>query len=302
MLKGRLGLATSRVPHNERAGLLYLERGTLSARDGTLAFLQGQGLEGPMPPGEYDVPIQGISIILLGPGSSVTHDALRLLARANTALAAVGMDGVRCYTAPPLMSDQSALARAQTTAWADLKQRNAVARQMYAWRMGKKLPYRDIAALRGIEGAHVRESYKIIADRIGIKWKGRRYDRANPEGADMPNQAINHAASAVEAAALIAVYATATIPQLGFIHEDSGHSFALDIADLFRAEITVPCAFRAAKEAMKGQGTVERLARRETGRALSAHKVIPDMIKRIKALFDKETASDMQQIGKPPCP
>jgi hypothetical protein len=39
-------------------------------------------------------------------------------------------------------------------------------------------------------------------------------------------------ASAVEGAACIAVAATATIPQLGFIHEDSGQSFVLDVADL----------------------------------------------------------------------
>ena len=39
-------------------------------------------------------------MILLGPGSTVSHDALRLLARHGTVLAAVGEDGVRFYTAP----------------------------------------------------------------------------------------------------------------------------------------------------------------------------------------------------------
>ena len=52
-------------------------------------------------------------MILLGPGSTVSHDALRLLAHARTALAAVGEDGVRCYTAPPLIPDRSGLARSQ---------------------------------------------------------------------------------------------------------------------------------------------------------------------------------------------
>ena len=61
---------------------------------------------------------------------------------------------------------------------------------------------------------------------------------------DLPNQALNHASSAVEAAAAIAVAATATIPQLGFIHEDAGQSFVLDIADLYRVEVTIPCAFK----------------------------------------------------------
>ena len=41
MLKGRLGLDSANVPHADRAGCLYLARGTLTTRDGTLAFLQG---------------------------------------------------------------------------------------------------------------------------------------------------------------------------------------------------------------------------------------------------------------------
>ncbi|MFN2244463.1 MAG: type I-E CRISPR-associated endonuclease Cas1, partial [Anaerolineae bacterium] len=52
-------------------------------------------------------------MILLGPGSTVTHDALRLLARHGTLMAAVGEDGVRCYTAPPLLPDRSDIARRQ---------------------------------------------------------------------------------------------------------------------------------------------------------------------------------------------
>jgi CRISPR-associated protein Cas1 len=97
------------------------------------------------------------------------------------------------------------------------------------------------------EGARVKELYRITAEQKGIRWVGRRYDRQNPTAADLPNQAINHAASAIEAAAAIAVAATATISQLGFIHEDSGQSFVLDVADLVRDTVTVPCAFKLAR-------------------------------------------------------
>lgn len=292
MLKGRLGLEMSRIPHADRASLLYLARGQLVARDGTLAFLRGPEPDEVLPPGEYGIPVQAVSMILLGPGSSVSHDALRLLARANTALAAVGEDGVRCYTAPPLLPDSSALARRQAMAWADPTKRVDVARRMYAWRLGEVLPHRDITVLRGIEGARMKETYRLMAQRIGVPWRGRRYDRAHPGAADLPNQALNHAASAVEAAAAIAVTATATIPQLGFIHEDAGQSFVLDVADLFRDTMTIPCAFKAAKAAEAGRESVERLTRREAGRALAVQGVIPGMIERIKALFEAEPAVD----------
>lgn len=287
MLKGRLGLDTARVPYADRAGLLYLARGALTARDGTLAFLQGQPEPGDaLAPGDYAIPLQGVSMILLGPGSTVSHDALRLLAHARTALAAVGEDGVRMYTAPPLIPDRSGLARLQARLWADDDLRLMTARRMYALRLGEVLPHRDLDVLRGIEGARMKESYRLIAGQIGIAWHGRRYDRASPMAADLPNQALNHAASAVEAAAAIAVAATATIPQLGFIHEDAGQSFVLDIADLYRAEVTIPCAFRAARDAGRQGGNLERLTRRLTGQALARDGIIPAMIDRIKALIE----------------
>lgn len=157
---------------------------------------------------------------------------------------------------------------------------------MYAWRLGEVLPHRDLDVLRGIEGARMKETYRLIAQQVGITWQGRRYDRADPLAADPANQALNHAASAVEAAAAIAVAATATIPQLGFIHEDPGQSFVLDIADLYRAEVTIPCAFRAARDLSKQDGNIERLTRRLTGQALAREGVIPAMIERIKALIE----------------
>ena len=290
MLKGRLGLDSAKVPHRDRAGLLYLARGALTARDGTLAFLQGPtAATDTLTPGDYAIPLQGVSMILLGPGSTVSHDALRLLAYARTALAAVGEDGVRLYTAPPLIPDRSGLARRQARLWADDAKRIDVARRIYAWRLGKVLPHRSLDVLRGIEGARMKESYRLHAQRAGIVWRGRRYDRANPGAADLPNQALNHASSAVEGAAAIAVAATATIPQLGFIHEDPGQSFVLDIADLHRDSITIPCAFRAAKRvAERSDDNIERLTRRLTGEALARERVIPAMIDRIKFLFEEE--------------
>ena len=114
-------------------------------------------------------------------------------------------------------------------------------------------------------------------------------DRANPTAADLPNQALHHAASAVEGAAAIAVAATATIPQLGFVHEDSGQSFVLDAADLFRDAVTVPCAFKAVALVQKRPGEVpERLVRRTVAERLRRDAVIPTMIDRIKDLFAQE--------------
>ncbi|MFG1307136.1 type I-E CRISPR-associated endonuclease Cas1e [Xanthobacter autotrophicus] len=285
MLPGRLGLETARLPHSDRHGLVSLDRGRLTVEEGCLTFDCAGG--GVTPAGRYGLPHQSVSLIVLGPGSSVSHDALRLLARHGVGLVATGEDGVRFYTAQPLLPDFSHLARAQTRFWADEgRGRIMVARRMYALRLGEVLPHRDIAVLRGIEGARMKETYRIAAERAGIRWSGRRYDRQNPLAADAPNQALNHAASAVEGAAAVAVAATATIPQLGFIHEDSGQSFILDVADLVRDTVTIPCAFKAAALVQKRPGeNLERVARRLTGERLRRDGVIPRLIDHIKTLL-----------------
>ncbi len=289
MLKGRLGLETARVPHSDRHGLLWLERGELSVIDGCLHF--GRGADSLMPTLDQ-IPHQAVSMILLGPGSSVTHDALRLLARHGTLLAAVGVDGVRSYTAPPLMPDRSDVARRQAELWGNPRRRIAVARRMYALRLGEILPHRDLDTLRGIEGSRVKVFYKLMADKHGVAWKGRHYDRGNPNAADIPNQAINHAATAVQAAAAIAVQALAALPPLGFIHEDSGQSFVLDIADLFRDTVTLQIAFTAARQAEESDQTIDRLVRREAAKVFRKQKVIGSMIDKIGQVLQLEELPD----------
>lgn len=289
MLKGRLGLETARIPHADRHGLLWLARGNLTVEDGTLRFRTAGG--GALPPGDYAVPFQMVSCIVLEPGTTVSHDALRLLSRHGTGLVAVGEDGVRFYASMPFGPDDSTLARRQALAWSDPAARLRVARRMYAWRFGEFVPEEDISVLRGIEGARMRETYRQLAERYGVPWTGRKYDREEPERNNPVNQAINHAASAVEGAAMLAVAATGALPQLGFIHEDSGQSFCLDIADLWRSALTVPCAFAAVRNCSADiRISLEREVRRLVGRMIVEQRVIPSMIDRIKELFSADDA------------
>lgn len=285
MLAGRLGLAQAGIPHADRHGLLWLGNAKLWVEDGSIVFSTSGcgGLEA----GTYRVPFQGISMLVLEPGTSVTHDVLRLAARHGVVLAAVGEGGVRHYTAPPLSPDRSEVARRQARTWADPDTRAQIARRMYAWRFQAVLPSHDLDILRGIEGRRARETYKLVAQRFGIAWKGRKYDRADPAAGDLPNQALNHAATAIYAAAGLATAAVGAIPQLGFIHESSGVSFCLDIADLYRDDVTLPLAFQAAKECQRDPSlSVERYVRRLCVTEFRRSDLVASMIDRIKELFD----------------
>ncbi len=133
MLRGRLGLETARIPHADRHGCIWIQRGTLYVEDGTLRFTTSGASD--LAAGDYAIPFQTISAIIIGPGTSVTHDSLRLLARHGTGLIAAGEDGVRFYASMPFGTEESALARRQVAIWTDAATRVAAARLMYAWRL-----------------------------------------------------------------------------------------------------------------------------------------------------------------------
>lgn len=292
-LKGRLGLETARVPHTDRHGLMWLERGRLAVEKGNLVFTTAgtDALEA----GAYDIPFQQISNLLLGPGTVISHDALRLLARHQTGVLAVGSKGVRLYAqSMPFGPDRSKRARQHARLWNDEKKRIDVARKMYAIRLGGELPdyTRDLNTLRGIEGTRVKRVYENLAQQYGVDWDGRRYDRHDPDSNDLINKAINHAVTAMYAAARIAVAVTGTIPQLGFIHESSGRAFALDIADMFRSSMALPVAFRATKQCkQRGHKDIEPTTRKLAGRTLRQDDIIPQMIDRIKEVLDVDDDS-----------
>jgi len=297
MFKGRLGLKTARIPHADRHGLIWLEHGRLLVENGNLVFTTA-GTDD-LTKGSYQIPFQTVSNILLAPGCTVSHDAMRILARHGTGLLAIGSNGVRFYAASmPLGPDRSQLARVQARLWANESTRIAVAKRMYFLRLGEHLPHTTMDALRGAEGRRMKEIYKMLARQYEVAWNGRRYDRARPDEDDMINTAINHASSALRAAAMIAVTVVGAIPQLGFIHESSGASFALDIADLHRASVALPTAFAATRQAQTtGLADVESLTRRMIGAQLRRQNVIPEMISEIKELLDANDSDCDQECA-----
>jgi CRISPR-associated protein Cas1 len=150
--------------------------------------------------------------------------------------------------------------------------------------------------LRGVEGARMRETYRQLSRSYGIDWAGRRYDRQRPDSDDLPNQAINHAATAAEAAAMVATAVAGALPQLGFIHEDSGISFCLDIADLYRHSVTLPVAFAALRDYLRlpepRVQTLESLVRKEAGRAFRRERLVAAMLEKIKELLADDSDRD----------
>ncbi|RMG37858.1 MAG: type I-E CRISPR-associated endonuclease Cas1 [Methanobacteriota archaeon] len=281
---GRLGVAGVRTPYSDRHGLIFLSHGNLVVESGCLVFYSA-GSDS-ISPGKYDIPYQTISVIMIGPGTTVSHDAIRLMAANGNIFLATGENGVKIYSAPPFGKEDSSLARKQAKLWAYKKTRNDVARKMYALRYKDILPSTPIERLRGIEGYRVKQAYKDIASVYGIPWHGRKYDRQNFNLNDIPNTCLNYASMIMYAAAHLAVAATGTLPPLGFIHEDSSLAFVLDIADLYRENITIHIAFEAASKKMANlELDIERYIRLELGKRFKSDETIAKMIDDIKKIL-----------------
>lgn len=276
LLPGRLGLDGAELRHEDRIPFLALRMGRLEVQEGCLRFVSDAA--------EQVIPYQRVSCIVLEPGTSVTHDALRLLARHGVGLVATGLDGVKCYTAPPLLSDSSDLARRQARAWANPELRLLVAKKQFEVRFGEMPPARDLDILRGLEGARIREAYRHHAQANGIRWD---VPRSVERGRGDANTVLNYAADAVYAAAAVAVYTTATIPQLGFLHEDSGRAFVLDVADLHRTTVTIPAAFRALRGWLDNgsKDSLERAVRTEMMGQFQRRSLVATMIEQIVGLL-----------------
>ncbi len=184
---------------------------------------------------------------MLEPGTRVSHAAVHLASTVGTLLVWVGESGVRLYA-----SGQPGGARAdrllyQAKLALDDELRLKVVRKMYELRFQEPAPARrSVEQLRGIEGARVRETYKLLAKQYGVDWRARNYDRQQWDAADIPNRCLSAATSCLYGIAEAAVLAAGYAPAVGFIHTGKPLSFVYDIADLFKFETVVPLAFRIA--------------------------------------------------------
>lgn len=223
------------------------------------------------------IPVGSVACIMLEPGTRVSHAAVHLASTVGTLLVWVGEAGVRVYA-----SGQPGGARAdrllyQAKLALDDELRLKVVRKMYELRFREKAPERrSIEQLRGIEGARVRETYKLLARQYGVDWRSRNYDRKEWDAADVPNRCLSAATSCLYGITEAAVLAAGYAPAVGFIHTGKPLSFVYDIADLFKFDTVVPVAFRIAAKSPRQPEREVRLACRDIFRSSKLlGKIIP---------------------------
>jgi CRISP-associated protein Cas1 len=195
----------------------------------------------------------------------------------------VGEQGVRTY-AQGLGETRGArhlLRQAQLCA--DPRLHLAVVRRMYEVRFTGTLDRRlTLQQIRGKEGIRVRESYARASRESGVPWEGRNYQRQDWRAADPVNRALSAANSCLYGICHAAIVSAGYSPALGFIHTGKMLSFVYDIADLYKADLTIPAAFRAAAEAANGNGSgLEGRVRRACREAFHERRLLARIVEDI---------------------
>jgi CRISPR-associated protein Cas1 len=235
------------IPIRERASILFIEKGRLDVLDGAFVVVDENGVR-------THIPVGGVVCLMLEPGTRTSHAAVALAARAGTLLIWVGEAGVRLYAAGQPGGARADRLLLQARLALDDEARLRVVRKMYTLRFNEEPPARrSVDQLRGIEGARVRETYKLLAQRHGASWDGRGYDPREWSTANTVNRCLSAATAALYGVTEAAVLAAGYAPAIGFLHSGKPQSFVYDIADIVKFDTVVPEAFRVAAAVEHGR-------------------------------------------------
>lgn len=265
------------LPHiADRMTFIYLEHCVLNRQDSAITVTDDKG--------SVFIPAAAISVLLLGPGTKVTHRAMELIGDAGVSVLWVGEHGVRYYAGGRALTHRAQLLMRQAELVSNTRLRLGVVRKMYSMRFpGEDVSELTLQQLRGREGARIRKVYRESAKQWNISWSGRAYDPNDFSSSDPVNQALSAGHACLYGAAHAVIQALGLSPGLGFVHIGHECSFVYDIADLYKAEITIPLAFEMAATAQMNQ--LASQMRRRTRDALVHNHIMERMVRDIQILF-----------------
>lgn len=243
------------------------------------------------------VPIDQLAVVMLGPGSTVTHAAVASLSRNNCLLAWTGQEGVRLYAASTGGTYSARRLITQASLVSRDASRLAVAWRMYRFRFSDSIPeVVSLEKIRGMEGLRVRKAYADAARSYGVEWKGRNYDQGDWYAADPVNRALSVASSCLYGLCHAAILSAGYSPGLGFIHTGKMLSFVYDVADLYKTAITIPVAFRVAAG---NQRDLERSVRMACRQAFFEFRLMERIVPDIGEVLgvgndDAESSDDLE--------
>lgn len=266
----------------DRMSFIYLEHCNINREDGAIRIEDLNGIT--------NIPAAAITVIMLGPGTTISHRAMELIGDVGVGVVWVGERGVRYYAHGRALSSNSKLLLRQAEMVTNVRKHALVVRRMYHLRYpDEKIDKLTVQQLRGREGNNVRSTYRRSAKQYDIPWDGREYDPEDFYGSDPVNQALSASNVCLYGLAHAVIVALGCSVGMGFVHVGREKSFAYDIADLYKAEITIPLSFQLAGEYRDGDDEFKKdfpnIVRRRTRDAIVKSRLLERMVHDIKYLL-----------------
>ena len=263
---------------SDRVSFIYVEHAKVNRAESAVTITDKRGT--------VKVPVAMIGVLMLGPGTDISHRAVELIGDAGTSIVWTGERGVRQYAHGRALAHSTKLLEKQAKLVSNVRSRLGVARKMYQLRF----PNEDVSSLtmqqlRGREGARIRKAYSTCAKKYSVEWTGRDYDPENYESGNVVNQALSAANAALYGLVYSVIAALGVSPGLGFVHTGHDMSFIYDIADLYKAETSIPIAFEIASE-FGPDDDIGRETRLRMRDSFIDGKIMSRIVKDVQYLFD----------------
>lgn len=269
----------------DRVSFIYVEHAKINRTDSAISVYDNRGI--------VTIPIAMLGVLMLGPGTDISHRAMELLGDTGTSVVWVGERGVRNYAHGRALAHSTKLLEKQAKLVTNTKTRLNIARKMYQMRFqGEDVSFLTMQQLRGREGARVRKLYNTLAKETGVEWVKREYDIDNYKDGTVVNQALSSANVALYGLVYSVIVALGISPGLGFVHTGHDLSFVYDIADLYKADITIPIAFEIASK-YSSDDDIGRITRLRVRDEFVDGKLMARIVKDLQYLLEVEEDSSV---------
>ncbi|KXV02526.1 hypothetical protein AD929_02420 [Gluconobacter potus] len=218
----------------------------------------------------WNIPSKNLSILLLGPGSSITNEAMRILSDDDVVVGFSGTGGTPVFSMPfttfrktevfgewlAIYNDperrvfavksmfrqrQANLINAARTISADLAEPTCIPELCHTFSRSM-LKADRVDRLMGIEGGFARQVYQEMARLYGIEWSGRNNSGLRAEK-DAINKLIDDGNYLIYGIVCLVINVYGLVPQIGVCHgRTNGASLVCDIADIFKDSVILPAA------------------------------------------------------------
>ena len=115
-------------PVRERWTPLYLEHGRIEVDDSSVKWIGADRTV-------MRIPVASLSALMLGPGTTVTHAAMKACAVCDTPVCWIGADGMHFFATGAATSHDNDRARLQAQLASSSRTRDAVARKRFSTRV-----------------------------------------------------------------------------------------------------------------------------------------------------------------------